>query len=63
MRGGAIDYLTKPVDCAACRRSSTKSSRALALRSEVADLQASCGRWGVSATWSARRTPCSASTT
>ena len=44
MRGGAIDYLTKPVDMRRLQKIVTKSVRALALRSEVATLRGEIGR-------------------
>src|SRR4029453_8036784 len=46
MRGGAIDYLTKPVDLRRLQKIVTKSVRALALRSEVATLRGELRRMG-----------------
>ena len=46
MRGGAIDYLTKPVDMRRLQKIVTKSVRALALRSEVATLRGELRRMG-----------------
>jgi DNA-binding NtrC family response regulator len=46
MRGGAIDYLTKPVDLRRLQKIVTKSCRALELRSEVASLQGELRRMG-----------------
>jgi two-component system response regulator AtoC len=46
MRGGAIDYLTKPVDLRRLQKIVTKSCRALELRSEVASLRGELRRMG-----------------
>ena len=46
MRGGAIDYLTKPVDLHRLQKIVTKSCRALALRSEVASLRGELRKMG-----------------
>jgi DNA-binding NtrC family response regulator len=49
MRGGAIDYLTKPVDLGRLQKIATKTRRALELRSEVATLRGELrgmGRFG-----------------
>jgi two-component system response regulator AtoC len=46
MRGGAIDYLTKPVDLRRLQKIVTKSVRSLALRSEVASLRGELRRMG-----------------
>ena len=46
MRGGAIDYLTKPVDLRRLQKIVTKSCRALELRSEVANLRGELRRMG-----------------
>ena len=39
MRGGAIDYLTKPVDLRRLQKIVTKAVRAIELRSSVASLR------------------------
>jgi DNA-binding NtrC family response regulator len=46
MRGGAIDYLTKPVDLRRLQKIVTKSCRALELRTEVASLRDKLRRLG-----------------
>jgi DNA-binding NtrC family response regulator len=46
MRGGAIDYLTKPVDLRRLQKIITRSRRALELRSEVATLRGELRRMG-----------------
>jgi len=46
MRGGAIDYLTKPIDLRRLEKIVTKSRRAMELRSEVASLRHELRRMG-----------------
>jgi DNA-binding NtrC family response regulator len=46
MRGGAIDYLTKPVDLRRLQKIVAKSFRALELRTEVASLRSELRRMG-----------------
>jgi DNA-binding NtrC family response regulator len=46
MRGGAIDYLTKPVDLRRLQKIVAKSCRALELRTEVASLRSELRRMG-----------------
>ena len=64
MRGGAIDYLTKPVDLRRLEKIVTRACRAIELRSAVASLRGELRRLGrFGGMVGASRARCSASTT